>query len=128
MVRRLERNVNVVQEVLESAAVHTGRIASIIGRSVRDVAREIGDAISEGFELAEANRRARADEERLWRDASETPEDAEHLLDEDVEEDELDTDDADVATEGDGESHEDFAADEDAEAREGNDASAHERV
>lgn len=64
MVSRFERNKDTVQELTESAATHVGKIAVIITGCVRDVTREIGDLIADGFEMREASRRARADEAR----------------------------------------------------------------
>ncbi|MFT4041648.1 MAG: hypothetical protein QM673_00655 [Gordonia sp. (in: high G+C Gram-positive bacteria)] len=64
MVDRIESNKDFVQELVESTAAHVGRITTIITTAVADVAREIGDTISDGFEMAEAARRARADRSR----------------------------------------------------------------
>lgn len=62
MVGPFERNVNIIQEVLDSTATHGGRIASIVGTAVRDIIREVNELISEGFELVDGNRHADADE------------------------------------------------------------------
>ncbi len=64
MVGKFERRKDTVQELTESGATHVGRIAMIIAGAVRDVTREIGDWISDGFEMREASRKAREDEER----------------------------------------------------------------
>lgn len=64
MVDRIERNKDLVQELVESTATHVGRIATIITGAVTDVAREIGDLVTDGFEMREAARRARDDQER----------------------------------------------------------------
>ncbi|GAC68553.1 hypothetical protein [Gordonia soli] len=64
MVDRLERNKDIAQEILESTATRVGRIATIITTAVVDVAREVGDLISDGFEMREAAQRARLDAER----------------------------------------------------------------
>ncbi len=61
MVSKLERNKDAVQEVVESTAVHVGKIATIITHAVADVTREIGEIITDGFEMREAARRAKAD-------------------------------------------------------------------
>ncbi|ALR11137.1 hypothetical protein [Mycobacteroides saopaulense] len=75
MVGPVERNVNVVQEVVESVGSRTGRIIRIITRTVGEVAREISGVVADGFEIAEANKRARADHNR-W-DAQDLAEDVE---------------------------------------------------
>ncbi len=64
MVDSIERNKDLVQELVESTATHVGRIATIITGAVADVAREIGDLVTDGFEMRDAARRARDDEER----------------------------------------------------------------
>ncbi|MGW0044238.1 hypothetical protein [Rhodococcus sp. NPDC003348] len=64
MVGKFERRKDTVQELTESGATHVGRIAMIIAGAVRDVTREIGDWISDGIEMQEAAKRARADAER----------------------------------------------------------------
>ncbi|WP_431309300.1 hypothetical protein [Gordonia sesuvii] len=81
MVDRFERNKDLVQELVESTATHVGRIATIITGAVADVAREVGDLVTDGFEMRDAARRARLDEDRGILDA-------EH-----VEMDDLDPDD-----------------------------------
>jgi hypothetical protein len=47
------------QVVVESGADHVARIATIIAGAVRDVAREIGDLATEGFEMLDASRKSR---------------------------------------------------------------------
>lgn len=64
MVGPVERNVNVVQEVLESVGTRVGRIIRIITRTVGEVAQEVSGVVADGFEIAEASKRARADHER----------------------------------------------------------------
>ncbi|MDF0532612.1 hypothetical protein P0W64_17810 [Tsukamurella sp. 8F] len=61
MVGKIERNKDAAQEVVESTAVHVGRIATIISHAVADVTREIGEILTDGFEMREASRRARRD-------------------------------------------------------------------
>ncbi|MFD6196854.1 hypothetical protein [Mycobacteroides salmoniphilum] len=73
MVGPVERNVNVVQEVVESVGSRVGRIIRIITRTVGEVAREVSGVVADGFEIAEASKRARADQER-W-DAKDLAED-----------------------------------------------------
>jgi len=60
----VERNVNVAQEVLESVGTRVGRIIRIITRTVGEVAREVSGVVADGFEIAEASKRARADHDR----------------------------------------------------------------
>ncbi|AMT70221.1 hypothetical protein [Mycobacteroides immunogenum] len=64
MVGPVERNVNVAQEVLESVGTRVGRIIRIITRTVGEVAREVSGVVADGFEIAEASKRARADHDR----------------------------------------------------------------
>ncbi|MFA4083287.1 hypothetical protein [Mycobacteroides salmoniphilum] len=73
MVGPVERNVNVVQEVVESVGSRVGRIIRIITRTVGEVGREVSGVVADGFEIAEASKRARADQER-W-DAKDLTED-----------------------------------------------------
>ena len=47
----------------ESAAAHIGRIATIITGAVREIAREAGDWATDVFEMREAARKARVDDE-----------------------------------------------------------------
>ena len=54
MVNKFERRKDVVQELTESTATHVGRITMIITNCVRDVTREIGDLLSDAFEMREA--------------------------------------------------------------------------
>lgn len=64
MVDRLERNKDLIQELVESTAVHVGSITTIITKAVADVAREIGEIITDGFEMREAAKLAERDEAR----------------------------------------------------------------
>ncbi|MGB3303753.1 hypothetical protein [Gordonia sp. (in: high G+C Gram-positive bacteria)] len=64
MVGRVERNKDLVQEVVESAAHRVGNITSIITAAVADVAREIGELVTDGFEMREAARAASIDTEQ----------------------------------------------------------------
>lgn len=61
MVGRAERNKDLIQEVVENTAHRVGNIASIITAAVADVAREIGDLVTDGFEMREASKAARRD-------------------------------------------------------------------
>jgi hypothetical protein len=51
-----------LQVITESAAVHVGRIATILTTAVREVATELGEWAGEVFEMREAAERAAADE------------------------------------------------------------------
>lgn len=64
MVGEFERNKDTVQEITESVAHHAGRIAQIIGDAVVQIAREIGDTVTDAVEMREAAQRAKRDEER----------------------------------------------------------------
>ena len=77
MVDRLERNKDLIQELVESTAVHVGSITTIITKAVADVAREIGEIITDGFEMREAAKLATRDEAR-------------HVIDIDTDDPELD--------------------------------------
>lgn len=69
MIDRYERNKDFVQEIVESTATHVGRIATIITTAVADVAREVGDIVTDGFEMRDAARKAKDDEQREVLDA-----------------------------------------------------------
>ncbi|GGC67623.1 hypothetical protein IEU95_03240 [Hoyosella rhizosphaerae] len=64
MVGKIERNKDVVQQLVESAATHVGRITVIITGAVAGVAREIGDWVTDGFEMVEAAKKADEDGQR----------------------------------------------------------------
>ncbi|OAT69548.1 hypothetical protein AWB85_20990 [Mycobacteroides immunogenum] len=85
MVGPVERNVNVAQEVLESVGTRVGRIIRIITRTVGEVAREVSGVVADGFEIAEASKRARADHER-WNaeEDADDPEDTESADDDEA--------------------------------------------
>ena len=61
MVDSIERNKDLFQELIESTATHVGRIATIIAGRVAGVTREIGEIVTDGFEMREAARKAKAD-------------------------------------------------------------------
>jgi Flp pilus assembly pilin Flp len=61
MVGKFESGKDTVQQLAESAAVHVGRITVIITGAVVGVIREIGDWVSDGFEMVEASQRAQLD-------------------------------------------------------------------
>ena len=58
---RLETRKDTVQVVIESGATHVGRVVGIVVGAVRDVTREVGDWATDVFEIRDAARRARAD-------------------------------------------------------------------
>ncbi len=64
MVNKFERRKDIVQELTESTATHVGKIATIITTCIKDVTREIGDLITDGFEMREAAKRADRDDRR----------------------------------------------------------------
>ncbi|MFT4087788.1 MAG: hypothetical protein QM658_11695 [Gordonia sp. (in: high G+C Gram-positive bacteria)] len=61
MVGRMERNKDLVQDIVENTAHRVGSIASIITGAVVDVTREIGDLVTDGFEMREASKQAALD-------------------------------------------------------------------
>lgn len=61
---KLERRKDAAQEAIESTSIRVGRIATIITTAVADVAREIGDAVSDALEMRQAAKAAAADEAR----------------------------------------------------------------
>ncbi|GAB2477620.1 hypothetical protein [Jatrophihabitans fulvus] len=65
MVSKLEIGKDTAQVVVESAATHVGRIASIITGAVREVTQELGDWASDVFEMREAAGRAADDARRV---------------------------------------------------------------
>jgi hypothetical protein len=54
MVSRLEVGKDTLQVITESAAVHVGRIATIVSGAVRDITHELGEWASDVFEMREA--------------------------------------------------------------------------
>ena len=63
MVGSWERRKDVAQVVVESGAQVVGRITGIVTGAVRDIAREVGTLASEAFEMNEAAKQAREDDE-----------------------------------------------------------------
>ncbi|WP_231706749.1 MULTISPECIES: hypothetical protein [Tsukamurella] len=61
---KLERRKDAAQDAIESTSIRVGRIATIITTAVADVAREIGDAVSDALEMRQAAKAAAADEAR----------------------------------------------------------------
>jgi hypothetical protein len=61
MVGKLEISKDTLQVLTESAAVHVGRIATIITGAVREVTHELGEWASDAFEMRDAAGRAETD-------------------------------------------------------------------
>ena len=61
MVSEAESTKDTLQVITESAADHVGKIATIITSAVRDIAKELGDWMSDVVEMREAAQRARED-------------------------------------------------------------------
>lgn len=78
MVGKLERNKDLVQDVVENTAHRVGSIASIITTAIVDVTRELGDLVTDGFEMREAAKLAKQaqDEQRELEPAPEPDSDA----------------------------------------------------
>lgn len=62
MLSEMETRKDLVEEAVQSAAAHVGRIASIISGAVADVTREFGAWGTDVFEMVEAGRKARSDD------------------------------------------------------------------
>jgi hypothetical protein len=60
VVGRFEAAKDTAQVLTESAAVHVGRIATIVTGAVRGIAHEMGEWASDAFEMREASRKASA--------------------------------------------------------------------
>ncbi|AKP57702.1 hypothetical protein [Mycobacteroides abscessus] len=73
MVSKFERNKDLAQEVVSSAAEHVGEIAKIITNAVVDVTRQIGEIATDAFEMREAAQRAEQDRSRHITDPDEDP-------------------------------------------------------
>lgn len=97
MVGRAERNKDLIQEVVENAAHRVGNIATIITSAVADVARELGELVTDGFEMREAAKAAERDATPLAKPKTQ-PEEQDSLNGYDGEDD---TDDADSGSEDD---------------------------
>ena len=61
MVSEAESAKDTLQVVTGSAAEHVGKIATIITTAVRDIARELGDWMTDVVEMREASQRAKED-------------------------------------------------------------------
>lgn len=64
MVGKFESNKDLVQELTASGAQRVGKIASLITGTVAEVAREIGEFVTDAIEMREAAAAARRDAER----------------------------------------------------------------
>ncbi|WP_328712142.1 hypothetical protein [Nocardia salmonicida] len=64
MVGKFESNKDLVQDLTASGAQRVGKIASLITGTVAEVAREIGEFVSDVIEMREAAAAARRDAER----------------------------------------------------------------
>jgi hypothetical protein len=65
VVGRFEVAKDTAQVLTESAAVHVGRIATILTGAIREVAHEVGEWASDAFEMRDAAGKAAADEQAL---------------------------------------------------------------
>jgi DNA topoisomerase VI subunit B len=63
MVSEAESTKDTLQVVTESAAEHVGAIATIITSAVKDIARELGEWVSDVIEMREASQKAKEDTE-----------------------------------------------------------------
>ena len=58
MVSRGEAAKDTAQVLVESAATHIGRIATIVTSAVREIAHELGELATDAFEMRDAARKA----------------------------------------------------------------------
>ncbi|MCF8605653.1 hypothetical protein L5I01_20050 [Gordonia sp. HY442] len=58
MVGRAERNKDFMQDMVQNTASRVGNITTIITTAVVDVAREVGELITDGFEMRDAAKKA----------------------------------------------------------------------
>ncbi|WOC11429.1 hypothetical protein [Gordonia sp. MP11Mi] len=58
MVGRAERNKDFAQEMVQSTASRVGNITAIITTAVVDVAREVGELVTDGFDMRDAAKKA----------------------------------------------------------------------
>ncbi|MCW2495694.1 hypothetical protein [Jatrophihabitans sp.] len=61
MVGKGEAAKDTAQVLVESAATHVGRIATILTGAVREVAHEVGEWATDAFEMRDAARKAEDD-------------------------------------------------------------------
>ncbi|MGW6699695.1 hypothetical protein [Nocardia sp. NPDC055049] len=87
MVGKFESNKDLVQELTSSGAQRVGKIATLITGTVAEVAREIGEFVTDAIEMREAAAAAR-------RDAAQDRAEAEFAKARDVEPDPVDLDPA----------------------------------
>jgi hypothetical protein len=68
VVGRFEVAKDTAQVLTESAAVHVGRIATILTGAIREVAHEMGEWASDAFEMRDAAGKAAVDDQLLPED------------------------------------------------------------
>ncbi|MFD4428846.1 hypothetical protein [Nocardia sp. NPDC058497] len=68
MIGKFESNKDLVQELTSSGARHVGNIATLITGVVAEVAREIGEFVTDTIEMNEAAAAARRDAEQQFDD------------------------------------------------------------
>lgn len=74
---KLETRKDTIQVAVESGATHVGSIMSIVVGAVREVTREVGDWATDVFEIRDAARRARRDDDDgRWAGADVDPDSA----------------------------------------------------
>ncbi|MGH3724060.1 MAG: hypothetical protein ACRDUS_08005 [Mycobacterium sp.] len=73
MVSKFERNKDLAQEIVSSAAEHIGEIAKIITVAVGDVTRQIGEIATDAFEMREAAQTAERDQFRVGDEIEDDP-------------------------------------------------------
>lgn len=69
MVGRAERRKDFAQEMVQNTASRVGNITTIITTAVVDVAREVGELITDGFEMRDAARKAEQAQQSREEDA-----------------------------------------------------------
>jgi hypothetical protein len=67
---KLETRKDTIQVAVESGATHVGGIMSIVTGAVREITREVGDWATDMFEIRDAARRARREEDSDRSDGS----------------------------------------------------------
>jgi hypothetical protein len=68
VVGRFEVAKDTAQVLTESAALHVGRIATILTGAIREVAHEMGEWASDAFEMRDAAGKAAVDDQLLPED------------------------------------------------------------
>lgn len=70
---KFERNKDLAQEIVSSAAEHIGEIAKIITVAVVDVTKQIGEIATDAFEMREAAQTAEWDQSRADAEIEDDP-------------------------------------------------------